>query len=270
MGSGIAQVSAQSGFVTTVVDIDAKVMEKGMARIAVFLEKAKRRGHLSEEALAAAKENLNSSSSLDALKDCDIVIEAVTENVELKEKIFKQLGELTRPDAILATNTSSISITRIAAATNRPDKVLGMHFFNPVPMMKLVELIKGVTTSDETMSACREFSLALGKEPVMCKDTPAFVVNKLLIPYLLDAIRMLEDGVASAEDIDKAMMHGCGYPMGPITLLDYVGLDTTLHVADVMFDELREQKYAAPVILRRMVEVGHYGKKSGRGFYSYE
>ena len=270
MGSGIAQISALAGYVTTVVEINDEILKKGMAMIDQSMEKGRKRGKISEEQFAAAKKNLSSATSLAALKDCDLVIEAVTENTDLKKKLFKDLSGITRGDAILATNTSSISITEIAAVVTNPERVVGMHFFNPVPVMKLVEIIKGHTTSDAVMAACREFALAVGKEPITCPDTPAFVVNKLLIPYLLDAVRMVQDGVATPEDVDKAMVHGCGYPMGPITLLDYVGLDTTLHAADVMYGEFREPKYAAPVLLRRMVQAGHWGRKTGRGFYSYE
>jgi 3-hydroxybutyryl-CoA dehydrogenase len=269
MGSGIAQISALAGYATTVVEINEELLKKGMGMIESSMEKGRKRGKITDEQFAAAKKNLSSSTSLSALKDCDLVIEAVTENTELKKKLFKDLSDITRADAILATNTSSISITEIAAGVKNPERVVGMHFFNPVPVMKLVEIIRGHTTSDGVMAASREFALAVGKEPITCPDTPAFVVNKLLIPYLLDAVRMVQDGVASPEDVDKAMVHGCGYPMGPITLLDYVGLDTTLHAADVMYAEFRESKYAAPVLLRRMVQAGHWGRKTGRGFYAY-
>ena len=270
MGSGIAQISALAGYVTTVVEINDEILKKGMAKIDESMEKGKKRGKISEEQFAAARKNLSSATNLSALKDCDLIVEAVTENTELKKKLFKDISGIAKGDAILATNTSSISITEIAAVVKNPERVVGMHFFNPVPVMKLVEIIKGYSTSDAVMAACREFALAVGKEPITCPDTPAFVVNKLLIPYLLDAVRMVQDGVATPEDVDKAMVHGCGYPMGPITLLDYVGLDTTLHAADVMYAEFRESKYAAPVLLRRMVQAGHWGRKTGRGFYAYE
>jgi 3-hydroxybutyryl-CoA dehydrogenase len=270
MGSGIAQMSALNGYATTVVEINDEILKKGLASIDDFLERGKRRGKVTDEQIAAVKKNLSSATTLTALKDCDLVIEAVTENADLKKKLFKDLSDITRPDTILATNTSSISITEIATVVKNPERMVGMHFFNPVPIMKLVEVIKGLATTDAVMSQCREFALSLGKEPITCPDTPAFVVNKLLIPYLLDAVRMVQDGIATPEDVDKAMVHGCGYPMGPITLLDYVGLDTTLHAADVMYAEFRETKYASPVLLRRMVQAGRYGRKTGRGFYSYE
>jgi 3-hydroxybutyryl-CoA dehydrogenase len=253
-----------------VVEVNEEVLKRGLAIIDDWLDKGQKRGKLTPEQVAAAKKNLSSGTRLSLLKDCDIVVEAVNENTDLKKQIFKELSDTTRPDCILATNTSSISITEIATVVKNPERVVGMHFFNPVPVMKLVEIIKGLATSDGVLAASREFALSLGKEPITCPDTPAFVVNKLLIPYLLDAIRMVQDGVATPEDVDKAMVHGCGYPMGPITLLDYVGLDTTLHAADVMYAEFRESKYAAPVLLRRMVQAGRYGRKSGRGFYSYE
>jgi 3-hydroxybutyryl-CoA dehydrogenase len=270
MGSGIAQMSALSGYATTVVEVNDEVLKKGMAGIDDWLEKGKKRGKVTDEQIATVKKNLTSSTQLGALKDCDIVVEAVTENTDLKKKVFKQLSDIVRNDAILATNTSSISVTELSTVVSNPERMVGMHFFNPVPIMKLVEIIRGLATTDAVTAASREFALSLGKEPITCPDTPAFVVNKLLIPYLLDAVRMVQDHIATPEDVDKAMVHGCGYPMGPITLLDYVGLDTTLHAADVMYAEFREPKYAAPVLLRRMVQAGRWGRKSGRGFYAYD
>ncbi len=269
MGSGIAQMSALNGYATTVVEVNEEILKKGMASIESFLEKGKARGKVTDEQIAAVKKNLSTSTQLSALEDCDIVVEAVTENTELKKKVFKQLSDVARDDTILATNTSSISVTELATVVKNPERMVGMHFFNPVPIMKLVEIIRGLATSDAVVAASREYALSLGKEPITCPDTPAFVVNKLLIPYLLDAVRMVQDGIATPEDVDKAMVHGCGYPMGPITLLDYVGLDTTCHAADVMYEEFREPKYAAPVLLRRMVQAGRWGRKTGRGFYDY-
>lgn len=269
MGSGIAQMSALNGYATTVVEVNDEILKKGMAAIESFLEKGKARGKVTDEQIAAVKKNLSASTQMSALKDCDIVVEAVTENTELKKKVFKQLSDIVRDDCILATNTSSISVTELATVVKNPERMVGMHFFNPVPIMKLVEIIKGLATTDAVVAASREYALSLGKEPITCPDTPAFVVNKLLIPYLLDAVRMVQDGIATPEDVDKAMVHGCGYPMGPITLLDYVGLDTTCHAADVMYEEFREPKYAAPVLLRRMVQAGRWGRKTGRGFYDY-
>src|SRR5262245_21608092 len=269
MGSGIAQMSALNGYTTTVVEVNDEILKKGMASIESFLEKGKQRGKVTDEQIATVKKNLSTSTQLSALKDCDIVVEAVTENTDLKKKVFKQLSDIVRDDCILATNTSSISVTELATVVKNPERMVGMHFFNPVPIMKLVEIIKGLATTDAVVAASREYALSLGKEPITCPDTPAFVVNKLLIPYLLDAVRMVQDGIATPEDVDKAMVHGCGYPMGPITLLDYVGLDTTCHAADVMYEEFREPKYAAPVLLRRMVQAGRWGRKTGRGFYDY-
>jgi 3-hydroxybutyryl-CoA dehydrogenase len=270
MGSGIAQISALNGYDTVVVEINDEILKKGLASIEDWVEKGKKRGKVTDEQAASLKQNLKSSTDINAFKDCDLVVEAVTENTDLKKKVFKQLSEVTRPDCILATNTSSISVTEIATVVKNPERVVGMHFFNPVPIMKLVEVIRGLDTTDHVMNAAREFGLSVAKEPITCPDTPAFVVNKLLIPYLLDAVRMVQDGIATPEDVDKAMVHGCGYPMGPITLLDYVGLDTTCHAADVMYEEFREPKYAAPVLLRRMVQAGRWGRKTGRGFYTYE
>ena len=270
MGSGIAQVAALAGYTVVVTEINDEILKKGLASIDDFLERGKKRGKVTDEQIATVKKNLSSSTQLSALKDCDLIIEAVTENTELKKDLFKKLSDIARADTILATNTSSISITEIATVVKNPERVVGMHFFNPVPIMKLVEVIRGLATTDAVMSAAREFGVSVGKEPITCPDTPAFVVNKLLIPYLLDAVRMVQDGIATPEDVDKAMVYGCGYPMGPITLLDYVGLDTTCHAADVMYEEFREPKYAAPVLLRRMVQAGRWGRKTGRGFYSYE
>jgi len=269
MGSGIAQVCAQSGHRVTIVEIDDAVREKGMKRIRTMLEKSRRRGDLTDEQSAAAIENLSASADLRTLESCNLIIEAVTERPDVKKSIFAKLDEIVGAECVFASNTSSISITELASGTQRAPRFVGLHFFNPVPVMKLVEVIRGVNTSEATMDACLEFVRSIGKEPVVCRDTPAFIVNKLLVPYLLDAIRMLESGVATAEDIDAAMVHGTGYPMGPIRLVDYVGLDTACHVADVMYDELGETRFKAPVMLRRLVQAGRLGRKSGRGFYDY-
>ena len=206
---------------------------------------------------------------LEDLAACDLVIEAATENVGIKRETFAQLDEICRPEAILASNTSSIPIIQMATATRRPDKVLGMHFMNPVPVMRLIEYVRTLTTSDETMDVARAFGESLGKRIIVSKDRGGFIVNYLLIPYLIDAVRMLEQGFASAEDIDVGMMLGTSYPMGPFTLLDFVGLDTTLYIADVMFEEFKEPRFAAPTLLRQMVAAGRLGRKSGRGFYNY-
>ena len=269
MGSGIAQVCAQSGYQTTVVEANEDLLAKGLARIDKTLEKAVAKGKMTDEQMAGVKANLKGSTKLDDLGDCDLVIEAIIENVDEKQKVFKELDRITGPDTLLATNTSSVCVIELAAATKRPDKVLGLHFFNPVPIMKLVEVIKTIATSDETIAQAREFVASLKKEPITAPDTTAFVVNKLLVPYLLDAVRMYEEGQVTAEDIDKAMALGCGYPMGPLTLLDFVGLDTTYYIANIMFDEFKDPKYAAPPLLKRMVLAGHWGKKTGKGFYDY-
>lgn len=269
MGSGIAQVCAQSGRRVSVVEIDEAVRNKGIKRIHTMLEKARRRGDLTDEAAAAAKENLTASDRLEDLASCDLIIEAVTERPDIKKSIFEKLDAIAGESCRFASNTSSISITELAAVTGRAPQFVGMHFFNPVPVMKLVEVIRGVNTSEDTLDACVGLVRDIGKEPVVCRDTPAFIVNKLLVPYLLDAVRMLESGVASREDIDAAMVHGAAYPMGPLRLIDYVGLDTACHVADVMYEALGETRFKAPVMLRRLVEAGKYGRKSGSGFYEY-
>ena len=269
MGSGIAQVSAQAGYKTIIVEVNEDVLKKGMDRIGKSIQKGIDKGKLTAEQAEQTHANLTGSTQLADLKDCDLVIEAVIENIDEKKKVFAELDKITRPDALLATNTSSVCVIEVAAATKRPDKVLGLHFFNPVPVMKLVEIVKTISTADEAISQTREFVTSLGKTPIICPDTTAFVVNKLLVPYLLDAVRMFEEGQVSAEDIDKAMQLGCGYPMGPLTLLDFVGIDTTYYIANIMFDEFKEPRYAAPPLMKRMVLAGHWGKKVGKGFYDY-
>jgi 3-hydroxybutyryl-CoA dehydrogenase len=261
MGSGIAQVCAQHGYSTTVVEVSEEVLHKGVARIEAWLDKGKRHGILTEEQAAEASKHLKPSTRMADLADCDLVIESVTENVDLKKQVFGDLSWVCKSEAILATNTSSISITEIAKVTKRPENVVGMHFFNPVPVMRLVEIIRGLSTSDEVVHLARDFVTSVGKEPITCQDTPAFVVNKLMVPYLLDAVRMVQDGVASVEDVDKAMV---------LALLDYVGIDTIAHAADMLFGELKEARYAVPVLMRRMELAGHLGRKSGRGFYRYD
>ena len=270
MGSGIAEVCAQAGYATIVREMNDSLLEKGMAHIDKSLARRVDKGKLTADAAGEIKANLRGTTRLADMKDCDLVIEAVTENVELKREVFAELDEITGPDAILATNTSSVCVIEVAAATKRPDRVIGLHFFNPVPAMKLVEVVRTIASSDAAVAAGREFVVSLGKEPITCPDKTAFVVNKLLVPYLLDAVRMLEEGQVSAEDIDKAMQLGCGYPMGPLTLLDFVGIDTTYYIANIMFDEFKDPRYAAPPLMKRMVLAGHLGKKSGKGFYDYK
>ena len=269
MGSGIAQVSAQAGFPTTVVEANQELLDRGLGGIKRALEGLVARAKLDERAKDDALGRLKGATSFDALVDVDLVIEAITENQPLKNETFAKLDAICPPHALLASNTSSCNVTAMAAATKRPGQVLGLHFFNPVPLMKLVEVVQSILTDDKTIAAAYEWVQAVGKVPVKTKDSTAFIVNRLLVPYLLDAIRIYEGGLASLEDIDQAMKLGCGYPMGPFTLLDLVGLDTTMFVAEVMFEEYRESRYAPPPLLKRMVMAGHLGRKSGKGFYDY-
>ena len=269
MGSGIAQVSAQAGFQTTVIEANQELLDRGLGGIKRTLEGLVARAKLDERAKDDALGRLKGATSFDALKDVDLVIEAITENQPLKNETFAKLDAICPPHALLASNTSSCNVTAMAAATKRPGQVLGLHFFNPVPLMKLVEVVQSILTDDKTIAAAYEWVQAVGKVPVKTKDSTAFIVNRLLVPYLLDAIRIYEGGLASLEDIDQAMKLGCGYPMGPFTLLDLVGLDTTMFVAEVMFEEYRESRYAPPPLLKRMVMAGHLGRKSGKGFYDY-
>jgi 3-hydroxybutyryl-CoA dehydrogenase len=269
MGSGIAQVAAQAGFRTTVVEANDELLQKGLGNLRRTLEGLVSKGKLEAKATDDILTRISGTTRLDDLKDCDIVVEAITENQPLKNETFANLDRACAPHAILASNTSSCNVTEMAAATKRPGQVVGLHFFNPVPLMKLVEVVRTILTEDATVARATEWVRALGKVPVQTKDSTAFIVNRLLVPYLLDAIRLYEGGLASLEDIDQAMKLGCGYPMGPFTLLDLVGLDTTMFVAEVMFDEFREPRYAPPPLLKRMVMAGHLGRKSGRGFYKY-
>jgi len=269
MGSGIAQVSAQAGFQTTVVEANQELLDRGLGGIKRTLEGLVARAKLDERAKDDALGRLKGATSFDALVDVDLVIEAITENQPLKNETFARLDASCPAHALLASNTSSCNVTAMAAATKRPGQVLGLHFFNPVPLMKLVEVVQSILTDDKTIAAAYEWVKAVGKVPVKTKDSTAFIVNRLLVPYLLEAIRIYEGGLASLEDIDQAMKLGCGYPMGPFTLLDLVGLDTTMFVAEVMFEEYRESRYAPPPLLKRMVMAGHLGRKSGKGFYDY-
>ena len=269
MGSGIAQVSAQAGLVTWVCEVDQGALDKGLGRIKKFLEDGVAKGKVTAEDKDKILGNIKGTTKLDQLASCELVVEAAVENLEVKRQVFAALDAAVAPDAVLSSNTSSLSITEIAAKTKRPDRVLGLHFFNPVPLMKLVEIIRALTTSDGAYKKAQEYVTQIGKTPVLCQDTPGFVVNRLLVPYLLDAVRVYESGIASKEDIDNGMKLGCGYPMGPLTLLDFVGLDTTYFIANIMFEEFREPRFAAPPLLKRMVLAGHLGRKSGRGFYEY-
>ncbi len=270
MGSGIAQVSAAAGYKTIVREVDHILLDKGLGRIRKFLDDGVAKGKVAADARAAALGNLSGATTFDALKDCDIIVEAIVENLDEKRQTYAALEQIVAERAIFVSNTSSLCIAELAAATKRPDRFGGLHFFNPVPIMKLVEVIRALTTSDETYQTVFAFAQSLGKEPITAPDRPGFIVNRLLVPYLLDAIRSHENGLGTLEDIDKGMKLGCGYPMGPFTLLDFVGLDTTYYIANIMFEEFREPAYAPPPLLKRMVLAGRLGRKSGRGFYTYE
>lgn len=269
MGSGIAEVSARSGYRVIVREISEELLQNGLDRIRRSLSKAVARGKASQEEADQTLARIQGTLDLADLSDCDLVVEAAVENMALKKEIFAELDGLLAPHAILASNTSSLCITEMASVTRRGDKVLGIHFFNPVPVMPLIEFVRTILTSDETMAVAREFGASLGKTMVTAKDTPGFIVNRLLIPYLLQAVQVYEDGLATREDIDTAIKLGLAHPMGPLTLLDFVGLDTTLFIADAMYDEYKDPRYAAPPLLRRMVLAGHLGRKSGKGFYEY-
>jgi 3-hydroxybutyryl-CoA dehydrogenase len=270
MGSGIVQVAAQAGYSVLFVEANDDLVKRGLTRLRETLEGLASRGKLEARAKDEALGRIAGTPRLEDLKGSDLVIEAMTENQALKNETFAKLDRICPPHTLLASNTSSCNVTALAAATRRPGQVVGMHFFNPVPLMKLVEVVRTLLTEETAVTAATEFVRSVGKVPVQAKDATAFIVNRLLVPYLLDAIRVYEGGLASLEDIDQAMKLGCGYPMGPFTLLDLVGLDTTMYVAEVMFDEFREPRFAPPPLLKRMVMAGHLGRKSGRGFYTYE
>ncbi len=269
MGSGIAEVCAKAGYSTMVREMEEKFLDQGMERIRRSLSKAVDKGKLEAGQRDEALARITGTIDLEALADCDLVIEAIVENVDEKCSTFADLDRIVQKNALFASNTSSLTITQIAMATERTERFVGLHFFNPVPVMKLVEVVRTLMTSDETMQRALDFVNSLGKEGVSCRDNSGFIVNRLLVPYLLDAIRAVEEGVGSIEDIDKAMQLGCGYPMGPLTLLDFVGLDTTYYIADIMFEEYREKRFAPPPLLKQMVQAGRCGRKSGRGFYDY-
>jgi len=270
MGSGIIQVSAQAGYSVLFVEASDELVKRGLGRLKDTLEGLAAKGKLEAKAKDDTLGRIAGTARLEDLKACDLVIEAMTENQALKNETFARLDRIAASHAILASNTSSCNVTALAAATKRPGQVVGMHFFNPVPLMKLVEVVRTILTDDAAARAATEFVRSVGKVPVQAKDATAFIVNRLLVPYLLDAVRVYEGGLASLEDIDQAMKLGCGYPMGPFTLLDLVGLDTAMYVAEVMFEEFREPRYAPPPLLKRMVMAGHLGRKTGRGFYTYD
>jgi 3-hydroxybutyryl-CoA dehydrogenase len=273
MGSGIAQVAAMAGLETIVLEVEQKYVDKGFAGIekslSKFAERPPEKGSITEHKKKEILSRLKGTTKAADLADCDIVIEAIIENVGQKREMFAGLDSVVKKETIFASNTSSISITELMTATKRPERFVGLHFFNPVPLMKLVEVVRTIATAPDVYETAYEFAKKLGKVPVRAKDTTGFIVNRLLVPYLLDAIRAYEEGVGSIDDIDNAMKLGCGYPMGPFTLLDFVGLDTTYYITHVMFDEFKEKRFASPPLLKRMVMAGWYGRKSGKGFYDY-
>jgi 3-hydroxybutyryl-CoA dehydrogenase len=271
MGSGIAQVCAQAGREVTVIEVSEELLKKGLGSIEKQLEKMVERGKLGAEDRDMTMSRLRGATRLEDAADADIVIEAIIESLEDKNRTYSQLDKICRPDAIFASNTSSLSITQMMTATGpeRQRRFIGMHFFNPVPIMRLVEVIRTILTDPEAFASATEFAREIGKVPVQTSDRTGFIVNRLLVPYMLDSIRALEEGVASIVDIDNAMKLGCGYPMGPFTLGDFVGLDTTYYIANIMFDEFKEKRFAPPPLLKRMVMAGLFGRKSGRGFYDY-
>src|SRR5246127_5439558 len=269
MGSGIAQVSAQAGFPTVVREVSPEIVDKGLKGIEKNLARLVEKGNFSEAQKNEIRGRLKGSTALEDLKDCDVIVEAIIEQLPAKRELFAALDALCPPSTIFASNTSSLTITEIATATRRPQRFVGLHFFNPVPVMKLVEVVKTIATDPAVYEEMVAFGTKLGKTPVRAHDSTGFIVNRLLVLYLLDAIRALEEGVGSIEDIDNSMKLGCGHPMGPLTLLDFVGLDTTYYISQIMFDEYKEKRFAAPPLLKRMVLAGWHGKKSGRGFYDY-
>jgi len=269
MGSGIAQVCAEAGYRVVVREVSDELLKKGLGKIESFLAKGVEKGKVTAARKAEVLGRLEGTTSLDKLSGADIVIEAVVESLDAKREVYQALDRACPPATIFASNTSSLSITEMAAVTKRPDRFVGMHFFNPVPLMKLVEVVRSPLTSAEVFEQAVEFARGLGKTPVRATDRTGFIVNRLLVPYILDAVRALEEGVGSVVDIDEGMRLGCGHPMGPLTLLDFVGLDTTYYIANIMFDEFREKRFAPPPLLKRMVQAGLHGRKTGKGFYDY-
>ena len=269
MGSGIAQVAATSGYPTVVAEVADDFLKKGIASLEKSLARFVEKGTLTAEKRSETLGRLKGTTKFEDLANCDIVIEAITENLQIKRETYAALDKIVKPAAIFASNTSSLVITEMMTATKRVDRFIGMHFFNPVALMKLVEVVGTITTAPDVMDEAVKFVASLGKAPIRTSDRSGFIVNRLLVPYLLDAIRALEEGAGSVEDIDKGMKLGCGYPMGPFTLLDFVGLETTYYIANIMFDEFREKRFAPPPLLKRLVLAGHHGKKTGRGFYDY-
>jgi 3-hydroxybutyryl-CoA dehydrogenase len=269
MGSGIAQVAAAAGFETTVREVNAELVDKGLKGIEKNLNRLVEKGTITEAAKSEIRGRLKGTTSVDDLKNCDVIVEAIIEQLPAKLELFGALDKICPAATIFASNTSSLTITEIATATKRPQRFVGLHFFNPVPVMKLVEVVRTIATDPAVYEEMVAFGVKLGKTAVRANDSTGFIVNRLLVPYLLDAIRALEEGVGSTEDIDNSMKLGCGHPMGPLTLLDFVGLDTTYYISQIMFDEFKERRFAAPPLLKRMVLAGWNGRKSGRGFYDY-
>jgi 3-hydroxybutyryl-CoA dehydrogenase len=269
MGNGIAQACAVAGFDVVLMEVADEPLQRGIRSITKSLDKFVEKQKMTLADRDAVLGRITPTTNVVDLKNCDLVIEAIVENVEAKTKLFQQLDDLLAPKGIICTNTSSLCVIELAAQTKRPNRVAGLHFFNPVPIMKLVEVVKTIATTQDVIDALFDFARKLGKEPILAKDTTGFVVNRLLVPYLLYAIKVYEEGLASKEDIDKGMKLGCGYPMGPLELLDFVGLDTTYYIAQIMFDEFKDPMMAPPPLLKRMVLAGHYGRKSGKGFYDY-
>jgi len=269
MGSGIAQVAAGAGFQVVANEVSEELLDKGIGGIEKRLNKGIEKGKIDEAQKDKTLGNITTTTEFEPLADCDLVIEAVTEDMMAKKEVFTELDKICGPNTIFATNTSSLPVGDLSVVTKRREKFIGLHFFNPVPIMKLVEVVRTIDTSDETYEAAKTFAEAVGKVAVTAKDTPGFIVNVLLVPYLLDAIRQLENGLATRDDIDNGMKLGCGHPMGPLTLTDFIGLDTILYIGDIFFEEFKDSRYASPPLLRRMVNAGYLGKKSGRGFYDY-
>ncbi|MCD6163243.1 MAG: 3-hydroxybutyryl-CoA dehydrogenase [candidate division Zixibacteria bacterium] len=269
MGSGITEIVAKAGFEVVAREVNSDLVDKGLGRVNKSLSRAVKKGKLDEAGMKTILDRIKGTTSLADFADCDIICEAIIENIDEKLKIWKELDGIVKKEAIFASNTSSLSITEMGAITNRPDKFCGLHFFNPVPVMKLVEVVKTIATSDETYSAAKAFGEKVGKVVVSCKDSPGFIVNRLLVPYLFDAIRAYQDGVASKEDIDNGMKLGCGHPMGPLELNDYIGLDTMYYIGEIFFNEFKDDHYAPPPLLKQMVKAGYLGRKTGRGFYDY-
>jgi 3-hydroxybutyryl-CoA dehydrogenase len=269
MGAGIAQVSADSGYETVVHEVDDEILAKGLNAIKHFLSRSVKKGTLTEERKTEVLGRIRGTTRLEDLQSSDLIVEAIVENLQAKTDLYRALDDIVGPDAIFASNTSSLCITQMAANTRRPARFVGLHFFNPVPRMKVVEIVATIMTEPEVLELVTGFARSLGKTPIRSADRPGFVVNRLLVPFLLDSIRALEEGVGTKEDIDTGMKLGCGHPMGPLELMDFVGLDTTFYIANIMYDEFREKRFAPPPLLRRMVMAGLLGRKSGKGFYDY-